>query len=204
MSQIYNSNLYYRLLIIIGILVFLLLFYLKGGAINLSLFATIFSAAGITLLIDLILLKLLMWRYVPNWFYICKITKIPFLGGEWEGVYESDFIHPDTNDKVLPDKVKIKIIHNFDNISVILLTDKSHSTSYIAGVTIDHSGQKYLNYMYSSVADKNREINPRHDGATRLRISIENDIKLEGHYWTDRKTLGALRFVRKNTRNPKI
>lgn len=204
MNLIYNEKIYYRWLIILGIFIFLVLFNLRGGTIGLAMLGIVFSAAGITLLIDLIVIKILVWKYFPDWFYKLKITNSPFLGGEWKGTLESDHVIPETNQKVPPFEVTIYITHNFDSIRIRMFSEKSYSTSYIAGITIDSGEQKYLNYIYSNDADKDRELNPKHDGAARLRIVFKEDIKLEGHYWTGRKTLGTMTFIRKSRKNPKI
>lgn len=203
MSPIYNEKIYYRVLIIIGILIFLVMFYLRGGTLDSSVLGAIFSAAGITLLVDLLIFKIVIWKAVPDWFYKLKIVNAPFLGGEWEGTFESDYISPKTNQKVKPFTATVHITHNFDSIRVRMTSKKSYSTSYTAEITKDAAEQKYLNYLYSNDADKNRDFNPKHDGAARLRILIKEEIELEGHYWTGRKTLGSMTLIRKSRKNPK-
>ena len=128
---------------------------------------------------------------------------MPFLGGEWEGTFEPDYVFPETNQKAPPFIAVIKITHNFDSIRIRMTSEKSYSTSYTAGITIDAGEQKYLNYLYGNDADKNREFNPKHDGAARLRIVFKEEIELEGHYWTGRKTLGSMTLIRKSRKNPK-
>ncbi|GLO66101.1 Cap15 family cyclic dinucleotide receptor domain-containing protein [Oceanobacillus kimchii] len=192
----YNEKLYYRYLIILGILIFLIIFYIQGGELEISLFANVFSAAGITLIIDMFLLKFVFWKWCPDLFYKAKITNIPFLGGDWEGVLKSDFIYPDTGEKVPPIHAKMKIEHNFDSIIVNLETNQSYSNSYVAGIDVKGS-QKFLCYLYGNEVDQNREINPKHDGATRLRIKNEGELRLEGYYWTGRSTSGYMDFKRK-------
>jgi hypothetical protein len=192
----YNEKIYYRYLIILGICVFGIIFYLRGGQFEISILGTVFSAAGITLLLDMVIFKTLIWKLCPDFFYKLSITNIPFLGGEWEGTLESDYIFPDTGESIPPISSSLYIKHKFDRIHIIMETDKSHSSSYISGITEDEGKQKFLCYLYGNDADKDRHINPKHDGATRLRIKHDGEILLEGHYWTGRKTTGSMKFRR--------
>lgn len=200
----YDEKLYHKCLILLGIIVFIIIFYARGGQLGFSIFGTAFSSAGITLLLDILLFKTIIWKLYPKLFYKVGITKIPFLGGEWEGVIESDYVFPDTENKVEPISTKLEIRHKFDKINIRIETDKSHSSSDVAGIKTDGSDQKYLCYLYSNQADKNRDINPNHDGATRLRIKHDGELILEGNYWTGRNTTGSMKFRRKTRKNSPI
>lgn len=197
----YNQKLYYRYLIILGIFIFVVIFYLKGGQLKFSILGIAASAAGITLLVDMFVLKTVIWKLCPNLFYKLNVTSTPFLGGVWEGTLESDYSLPDSGNSLPPIPARIEIRHNFDSIHIRMETDKSYSSSYVAGIIEDEGKQKYLCYIYGNNADKDRDINPKHDGSTRLRIKHDGDIKLEGHYWTGRKTTGSMNFKRKTRKN---
>src|SRR5699024_6229047 len=197
----YNEKLYYRYLILLGIFVFAIIFYLRGGQFEISILGTALSAAGITLLLDMFILKTIVWKLCPDFFYKLNVTNIPFIGGAWEGTLESDYIFPDTGESVPPIPARLEIQHNFDSIHIRMETDKSHSSSYVSGITEDEGNQKYLCYLYGNDADKDRDINPKHDGATRLRIKHDGNLRHEGHYWTGRKTTGSMKFKRKKRKN---
>lgn len=47
-----------------------------------------------------------------------------------------------------------------------------------------------MNYFY-----------PKHDGAVKLRIKHDGEVKLEGHYWTGRLTSGKMEFIRVSKNN---
>lgn len=149
----------------------------------------------------MLILKTIVWKISPDFFYKLRITNTPFLGGEWEGALESDYIFPESGESVPPISANLKIQHKFDSIHIRMETDKSHSSSYISGITEDEGKQKYLCYLYVNDADKDRDINPKHDGATRLRIKYDGNISLEGHYWTGRNTTGSMKFKRKTRKN---
>jgi len=202
--MIYNASLYYRILISIGIVIFSLQIFIKDFSFDLSLLGIISSSAGITLILDLIVIKVLLWKLCPNLFYTLKLINTPFLGGEWEGIMKSDYIDPDTQKRVDEMQVRLQILHSFDKIHVKMTTDKAYSSSHSADVTTENSEQKFLNYIYSGIADKNKEKNPRHYGASRLRILFEEEIFLEGTYWTDRKTAGTVVYSRKTKKSSKF
>ena len=92
--MMYDQKLYYRYLISLGIVIFVFIFYLKGGKFDPSILLTASSAAGITIILDKFIFKTILWKLCPDLFYSCKITNIPFLGGCWEGTLESNYMAP--------------------------------------------------------------------------------------------------------------
>lgn len=196
----YDQNKYNRGLIFTGVLVFLIIWFSKGKSIDLSIFPIALTASGVTLLIDKFLVKTVLWKYCPNIFCKIGITKTPYLGGEWTGVLQSDYIDPATNSKVPPKEAKVSIIHKFDCIRVQLNTDQVYSSSYVSDIYEDPSERKYLCYIYTGDVDEDRKNNPKHDGAAKLRINDDTHT-LEGYYWTVRNTTGTLKLERTNKEN---
>lgn len=201
----FNSRIYWRIWIITGILIFIFITLIKGLELNLILITTAISAAGISLLMEALLFKQFIWKRFPNIFYpwLCSI---PFIGGRWDGTVQSDYIFPDTGKKCGPIPAKMNIKHEFDKITVTLETGKSYSSSYVSDIWIDEADRKYLCYTYYNDADENRDLNPNHDGTAKLRISKDNDeeLILEGHYFTGRKTSGKMTFKRIDKNNLKV
>lgn len=183
-----------------GITIFLLIWLLRGHQFDGSIFSTAFSAAGITLLIDTVVFKLFLWKKCPDLFYKW-LTNVPYLGGCWEGTLYSNYVIPGTEEKVPPIQARLEITHDFESLHIKMETDKSYSSSYVSGIVIDEGKQKYLCYLYGNDANENRDINPKHDGAVKLRIKHDGELKLEGHYWTGRSTTGKMEFVRKTKKN---
>lgn len=193
-----NPKIYWRVWIVIGIFIFLVISILKGNLeFNIRLIPSIISSASISLLLEAIIFKKWIWKCCPNLFYpwLCKI---PYIGGEWEGELKSDYIYPETNKKGEPILAKMKILHEFDEIKVTLVTGKSNSNSFISNVWIDGGNRKFICYTYSNTADENRDTNPNHDGTAKLRINDDDKkvLILEGHYFTGRKTTGKMVFKR--------
>ncbi|MGX5508356.1 Cap15 family cyclic dinucleotide receptor domain-containing protein [Bacillus toyonensis] len=201
----FNSRMYWRIWIIIGILIFIAMTLIKGLELNLVLITTAISSAGISLLIEALLFKQFIWKKTPGIFYpwLCSI---PFLGGKWEGTIQSDYVFPDTMKKGEPIPAKMSIKHEFDKITVTLDTGKSYSSSYVSDIWIDEADRKYLCYTYYNDADENRDKNPNHDGTAKLRISKDDngELILEGHYFTGRKTSGKMIFKRINQNNSQV
>ena len=79
-----------------------------------------------------------------------------------------------------------------------MYTDKMISTSYIADFVTDiDTGVQDLCYTYTSKSKvETRDINPWHDGTTKLSIFDGKTPRLEGEYWTARKTIGTIDLKR--------
>ncbi|MVO99857.1 hypothetical protein [Paenibacillus lutrae] len=201
----YNSNVYWRIWITLGIMIFITIVLFKGPPFNFFLVASAISAAGTSLLLEALLFKQFVWRKFPHLFYPWLCT-VPYIGGKWEGVLQSDFIDKETGLKVAPIPTTMEIRHEFDRIKVTLETAKSYSSSYTSDIWIDEGGRKYLCYTYYNDADENRDTNPNHDGTAKLRITIGSDgvPLLEGHYFTGRCTTGKMKFNRIDKKNSKV
>jgi len=86
----------------------------------------------------------------------------------------------------------------FWNVSVILITNESKSCSTTATIEDDGCGQyqlvaQYRNTPRASVRDRSEV----HYGSLKLDIAGEPVSRLDGYYWTDRKTRGELAFDRR-------
>ncbi|PGY94668.1 hypothetical protein [Bacillus cereus] len=193
----YNQKVYFKALLVLGALIFFIMWILKGKLIDMSIIPIALSASGVTLLFDQFIFKKFLWGICPNLFYKIRVTNSPYLGGNWTGYLHSDYIYPETNKTGDPIKASMKIIHKFDCIRIQLETNQSYSSSYASDITEDGGEQKYLCYLYVNDADKDRHLNPKHDGAVKLRIKENDELILEGNYWTGRKTTGTMKFERK-------
>ncbi|PGK52185.1 hypothetical protein CN918_30805 [Priestia megaterium] len=199
----YNEQLYMKVLMIISVILAFVIWLLKGGSFDASIIGVVFTASGITLFIDKIVFKMFIWKKYPNLFYRW-LSSIPYLGGCWEGEIQSNYIFPETGEIGDPITAKMEITHEFDKLHIKMETNKSYSSSYVSGIIIDEGKQKYLCYLYGNDADKDRDINPKHDGAVKLRIKHDGELKLEGHYWTGRSTTGRMEFKRVTTKNSHV
>ncbi|MFX3674774.1 MAG: hypothetical protein ACE3JQ_10040 [Paenisporosarcina sp.] len=196
----FNEKIYWQFWLGLVIGVFFLLWGIKGFNFDSSIIASALSAGGITLFVEKVVFKIFIWKWCPDIFYPW-LSNIPYIGGQWEGEIQSDYIYPGTGKTGDPIPSKIEIRHDFNKICVTLETNNSYSSSYVSDVWIDEGKRKYLCYTYYNDADENRDTNPNHDGSAKLRITDGGELRLDGHYFTGRKTTGKMTFKRISKKN---
>jgi len=129
-------------------------------------------------------------KYTWKWLMLRKlgVVKVPNLNGTWKGYVVSSFDEP-------PNKYEatLVILQNWTQISIILKTQNSKSTSLIAGILIDNPEGTMLTYEYLNeplpFANDGMHI---HKGTTNLILNEKN--VLEGEYYTgrDRANFGSI------------
>ena len=125
------------------------------------------------------------------------LVLIPDLNGVWKGGLDSDWVNPETNEKLPTIPANLTIKQTLFKISCVLETKESSSCSLIANFVIDLDNQKsQLVYTYQN--DPKQTIQDRsriHYGTTILNIKKKNNgMLLEGIYWTGRNTSGNMSF----------
>lgn len=123
------------------------------------------------------------WRWLPS-----ALTRRPKLHGTWKATinYEWPAGTPQSKDCF------IVVRQTYSTVSVGMLFDISSSQSRSAAI-VSSDGRRHLWFSYWSAADaQHREDNPPHRGAAELVVSAKPRTRLEGDYWTDRKTLGRI------------
>lgn len=128
------------------------------------------------------------------------VFKLPDIRGTWAATLRPSEL-PDgvTSESEIPAYIVIR--HTLSDITVDMFTEEgtSHSTSAAIAST---NGTRYLVYTYrGDPRDSVRHRSPVHDGATKLRISLDSHT-LEGRYWTDRMSRGELVLSRRLTTKP--
>ncbi len=127
-------------------------------------------------------------RMFHNW-----LVPYPNLQGTWTGVLKSTWVNPKTNKSVDPIPVKFCIRQDFENIHISMYTKESSSFSQAARFILESDDTISLSYTYSNkpqaIVRNRSEI---HDGAAYLRIIESENSRLEGEYWTNRKTTGDI------------
>ena len=141
-----------------------------------------------------------------NWVWRLSIFKgwlvlFPDLQGTWRGTLQSTWIDPNTNQKISSNDVTLVIKQTFSNVSCVMHTDESDSFSNTAQINKDDdSGIFRLSYNYTNRSKANvRDRSAIHDGAAILKVITESERRLEGEYWTSRKTTGDIdvKFISK-------
>jgi hypothetical protein len=135
-------------------------------------------------------------KYLWKWRILRTIgvVKIPDLNGTWNGYVVSSF------DKYATKyNATFKIFQNWTQISIILKTNYSKSSSIIASIITEDPNNIVLRYEYRNEPMPNSKVTMHtHQGTAWLTIQ-PNEKVLEGEYYTgrDRKEYGMLRFERK-------
>jgi hypothetical protein len=158
--------------------------WMLGLAPDSSWFRPLGIASSAVVLI-LLLFDALLWRLLPYW-----AVRKPNLRGIWKANLTSSYLN--SEGKNVDFGCFLVVRQTYSSIHIEMLFPKSESTSRSANlVSVD--GSHELWYSYESTAHSlDREDNPPHRGAAKLRISDGRNTKIAGDYWTDRKTKGRL------------
>lgn len=145
-------------------------------------------------------INILIWTFFVLWGWKCKIfypwlVPFPDLSGEWDGFIKSSW-EGKQNEKI---NLKLKINQNFFNTQIQIKTGESKSHSISSNFDIDKErGIEQLVYIYLNVPKSTvRDRSQIHYGSAILEFTGYDVIKMEGEYWTDRKTIGEI-IVEKN------
>lgn len=173
-----------------------LLFLVLAGTIQASqaLFApysvVVGVAGGLVWLYDVWL-----WRVPP----VAWLVKRPDLRGTWRGEIRSDWVNPETGEKVPPISAFMCITQTASALHLRQFTAESMSMTRAAAFVPEEDGAHSLAAVYHNDPRSDvRHRSPIHYGGLRLRVTGAD--ALEGDYWTDRKSSGrlVLKLVSKN------
>ena len=139
------------------------------------------------------ILALLFVKFIWKWKIFKWLVQVPCLSGKWIGTLEFDY-----DGKHQKKKTEICIKQDFFRTIIKLKTNESESISVSAQFDIDEDrGIKRLFYNYQNEPKPElRDRSPIHYGSVCLNVSEDNK-KLEGEYWTDRKTVGSMKFKKR-------
>lgn len=131
------------------------------------------------------------WNGFQGW-----LVPFPDLHGTWRGKIESAWVNPETNQTLPSIDAAIAIKQSFLGISCTMFTKEMISKSCNASFKIDgNNHEKKLIYTYVSTPDATvRHRSAIHYGTALFDIILNPSKKLEGNYWTDRKTIGSMKF----------
>ena len=124
--------------------------------------------------------------FVPN----------PNLNGTFKGVLESLWIDPTTGIEKPQIDIFIVVLQSASTIYIHFYTIESESVSLASSFVKSEDGCHYLMFTYRNEPKQGKRLqSPIHYGGTRLKISHDHR-QLTGIYWTDRKTVGDMKFTR--------
>jgi len=129
------------------------------------------------------------WKIFKGW-----LVPFPNLNGTWKGEIQTTWIDPQTNERPAPTPAIISVKQSFFKISCVMRTAEMTSRSVISDFVLDKDNQvKRLIYSYdSNPLQTVREKSPQHCGTMVFDIIEKPKMKLEGEYWTGRKTTGNI------------
>ena len=143
--------------------------------------------------VDLLLIGYFMkwgWRFtlLQGW-----LVPFPDLNGTWQGQIQTNWKN-DEGKTPGPIAVILTIKQTFLHISCVMRTAEMESHSYVEGFCIDKERQiRQLCYSYTSKPKVSlRHRSTPHDGTILFNIIGQPVNKLEGEYWTQRKTNGSV------------
>jgi hypothetical protein len=135
-------------------------------------------------------------RYAWRWRGVRSLVARPVLDGTWHGELASDWVNPETRQRVEPDaNVFLVVRQRYWSITVRMLTKESASASLRADLTKYEDGVHQLVYLYGNTPRQQfRHRSELHYGGAVLAAPRNHEDGIEGHYFTDRKTCGDMRF----------
>lgn len=138
----------------------------------------------------------LAWRW-PLVRFLTKAT--PDLQGTWKGEIISTWIDPGTNEAPAPIEAYLVARQTWSTLSLRLYTKESQSKLLTGGFIPDPDSTCTVSGIYQNEPVLlRRDVSPIHYGAILLQVCGTGPLSLTGHYWTDRKTTGQLRFSAKS------
>lgn len=177
------------------IAVFALGILASGGSVDVT-WLRFYSAAVTAALVVLGMWNRWLWRV--RWAQ--RLQTVPRdLRGTWKGTLKSQWVDPQTGQRIAPKPAFLVIRQTSTTVSVILLTDESVSRSSLATVR-GTDGSAGLDYMYLNEPKSSVEHRSRmHHGSTSLSITGRPATRLHGRYWTDRDSRGELDFTKRTS-----
>ncbi len=122
------------------------------------------------------------------------LVPFPCLSGRWIGEIKAVY-----NGKQMTIPTEANINHTFFNIQIKIRTGESSSISTCGGFDIDKDrGLNNLIYTYQNTPKVAvREHSEIHFGTARVEIN-DDATRLDGEYWTSRKTIGDIVFTKRD------
>lgn len=173
----------------LSVLFWLSLLAIRGVALSWEIllpFGAVVSAVSVVMLVfDVWAWKLPLVRGF--------LIKRPVLYGTWKTELQSDWIDPDTNEGIPTIHCYTVIRQTASTLSIRLVTPESRSETVSAGIEGCGDGTFEINCSYrNKPRSMFRYRSEVHYGALLLTAENLTPNRLDGEYWTDRKTRGSL------------
>lgn len=147
----------------------------------------------------------MFWRKLWRWFPAIERATFPDLNGAWEGELVTTWKDPDTGTTPPSIPVTVSIRQTLFSTAVSLRTGESHSHSTRCQLEADRGAQIYR-VWYSYDNRPRAEVShrsARHEGVAWLELNLSEDQdRLAGQYFTDRRTTGDMNLRRTSSSLP--
>lgn len=166
-----------------------ILLLLRGVPVTVEMLVPFSGVVGAVSIVLLIFDKWIWhWLIFRGW-----LINRPYLKGTWRAEIVSDWVDPATGKVVGPITAYMVIRQTASTISFRLLAAESRSETVSAGIETCPDGTFEINYAYrNKPRAEYRHRSEVHYGAILLVADCAVPDRLEGEYWTDRKTTGSV------------
>lgn len=189
------SRFYVGILLGIAVLVWGAMLYFNGESLSIAFFKP-FSVVSMVLGGAIYSFNRWIWRWPSLYPWL---VSIPNLQGTWKGQIISNWIDPNTGNKIPPVEAFLTIRQTYFSICLRMITRESYS-NMLAGKIYREPGNDTFEIagIYQNVPRMStRERSPIHHGGIILHVRGDIGCILDGSYWTDRETRGEIRFAEK-------
>lgn len=174
-----------QMAVTVAAVIWAVMLLVQGANVD-SSFLRPYSAAVGGAVIALTLFDRYMWR----WPLIAKVAPRPVFHGTWHGKLKTSWQDPATGDTPGPITVVLSVRQTFSTVKASLMTAESTSESLAAAINGNTLWAAYMNIPKALVRDRS----PIHRGSVVVTAHGRPIEQLEGEYWTDRLTVGEVRF----------
>lgn len=176
-------------LVALSVLYWVLVLLVRGvpvGPEMLMPFGAVVGAVSVTLLV--------FDRWLWHWpIFRGWLINRPFLRGTWRAELISGWIDPTTGKATPPIHAFMVVRQTASTLSFRLITQESRSETVSAGVEPCKDGAFEITCAYRNKPKATyRHRSEVHYGAMLLEADTASPVRLEGEYWTDRKTTGTV------------
>ena len=192
------TSLHLRVLFWLAVAAWAVLLFIDGQPLTANLFKPSSLVLSVLIAVVAVFEKWAWrWRLLHPWF-----VRTPNLIGAYKGEINSHWVNPSTGAQRGAISAFLVVRQTLSNIHVRLYTAESESCSVFGSFIEAPDSNHELLYTYRNEARLDiRPRSPIHYGGARLSFGRGAE-QLEGSYWTDRQTIGEMKFTRISRETP--
>jgi hypothetical protein len=187
-----ESDRYIKAILYVTVIVWVAVLYASGVPVT-SVWLKPFSTVTTIVLFLVVAFDLWLWKLplLHGWF-----VKRPVIEGTWKAALRSNWSDSESDRSTQAIEGYAIIHQTFSKLSIRLLTEESSSELVGAEIVCSVDGMYCVSGVYRNEPRYGaRGRSPIHYGAVWLKVIDEPIHKLQGHYWTDRRTAGEMELT---------